>query len=91
MNRQDKQVGQTVASPIRQRTVALYGRKTTIKLEQPFWQAMGEIAQARGCSMSALIRSVGARRVEGSLTSAVRVFVLELSCRCLNQHVCSFD
>ena len=77
MNRRDKQVGQPVASTKRQRSVKLSGHKTSIKLEEPFWQAIGEIAQARGCSISALIRSVAAKRVDGNLSSTVRVFVLE--------------
>jgi predicted DNA-binding ribbon-helix-helix protein len=57
--------------------VKLSGHKTSIKLEEPFWQAIGEIAQARGCSIPALIRSVAAKRVDGNLSSIVRVFVLE--------------
>ena len=77
MNRRDKQIGRTVASTKRQRSVKLSGHKTSIKLEEPFWQAIGEIAQARGCSISALIRSVAAKRVDGNLSSTVRVFVLE--------------
>ena len=77
MNRRDKQVGQPVASTKRRRSVKLSGHKTSIKLEEPFWQAIGEIAQARGCSISALIRSVAAKRVDGNLSSTVRVFVLE--------------
>ena len=44
MNRRDKQVGQPVASTKRQRSVKLAGHKTSIKLEEPFWHAIGEIA-----------------------------------------------
>ena len=77
MNRRDKQIGRTVASTKRQRSVKLSGHKTSIKLEEPFWQAIGEIAQARGCTISALIRSVAAKRVDGKLSSTGRVFVLE--------------
>ena len=72
-----RQVSQTVASTRRQRSVKLSGRKTSIKLEEPFWQAVDKIAQARGCSMSALIRSVAAKRGESNLSSDMRVFVLE--------------
>jgi predicted DNA-binding ribbon-helix-helix protein len=55
--------------------VKLSGHKPSIKLEEPFWQAIGEIAQARGCSISALIRSVAAKRVDDKLSSTVRVFL----------------
>jgi predicted DNA-binding ribbon-helix-helix protein len=77
MNRQDKQVGQTVASPIRKRSVKVAGRKTSVTLEEPFWQALREIATERGITTAALLNSIAGKRVEGNLSSAVRVFVPE--------------
>ena len=55
MNRQDKQAGQTVTSPIRKRSVVVSGHKTRVSLEEPFWQALHDIAAACGLSMTALI------------------------------------
>jgi predicted DNA-binding ribbon-helix-helix protein len=77
MNRQDKQVGQTVASPIRKRSVKVAGHKTSISLEEPFWQALREIAREREMTTGALLNSIASKRVEANLSSAVRVFVLE--------------
>jgi predicted DNA-binding ribbon-helix-helix protein len=70
MNRQDKQVGQTVASPIRKRSVKVPGRKSSVR-------ALHEIARARGSTLSALVNSVHQQRKQGNLSSALRVFVLE--------------
>jgi predicted DNA-binding ribbon-helix-helix protein len=77
MNRQDGQVGQTVASRILKRSVVLFGRKTSVSLEEPFWQALREIATERGITTGALLNSIASKRVEGNLSSALRVAVLE--------------
>jgi predicted DNA-binding ribbon-helix-helix protein len=59
------------------RGVSFSGRKTSISLEEPFWQVLDEIATARGMARSALIASIDDKRTEGNLSSALRVFVLE--------------
>ena len=64
-------------SPILKRSVMLLGRKTSISLEEPFWQALREIAAEREITTSTLLNSIASKRVEGNLSSALRVFVLE--------------
>jgi predicted DNA-binding ribbon-helix-helix protein len=59
------------------RSVSFSGRKTSVTLEEPFWQALHEIATARGMTRSALIASIAEKRSEGNLSSALRMFVLE--------------
>ena len=54
------------------------GRKTSVSLEEPFWQALREIATARGLTVRALIGLVDEKREQGNLSSALRVFVLAL-------------
>ena len=66
-----------MSSPVLKRSVVLSGRKTSISLEEPFWQALREIARERGITTAALLISIASKRVEGNLSSAVRVFVLE--------------
>lgn len=56
------------------RNIRLSGRKTSIRLEPEFWAALDEIASKRGVKRSAVIEDV---QTDGSLTSAVRVAVLE--------------
>ena len=60
---------------IRKRSVLIAGHPTSVSLEAPFWDALKEIAAARGCSVGALVESVDDSR-EGNLSSALRVFVL---------------
>ena len=64
-------------SPILKRSVTLLGHQTSISLEEPFWQALREIATERGITTAALLNSIASKRVEGNLSSALRVFVLE--------------
>jgi predicted DNA-binding ribbon-helix-helix protein len=51
-------------------------RKTSISLEDDFWQALREIASLRRVSLSRLISSIDADREFANLSSAIRLFVL---------------
>jgi predicted DNA-binding ribbon-helix-helix protein len=64
------------ASGIVKRSVSIAGHRTSVSLEAPFWDALNEIAQARGASMQQLIGAIDAGRGEQNLSSAIRVFVL---------------
>ena len=77
MNEQERHSAQMISSPILKRSVMLLGHKTSISLEEPFWQALREIATERGITTAALLNSIASKRVEGNLSSALRVFVLE--------------
>jgi predicted DNA-binding ribbon-helix-helix protein len=59
------------------RSVSISGHRTSISLEQPFWDALREIADQRGLSVQALVGKIDAGRGEQNLSSAIRVFVLE--------------
>jgi predicted DNA-binding ribbon-helix-helix protein len=59
------------------RSVAVAGHRTSISLEEPFWDALREIAGRRGLSVQALIGEIDAGREVQNLSSAIRVFVLE--------------
>jgi len=60
---------------IRKRSVLLSGHPTSVTLEEPFWEALKELAQRRGLSVNALIEEIDQTR-EGNLSSAIRVHVL---------------
>ena len=51
-------------------------RLAKLTLEDVFWEALREIAAARGMSVNALVTEIDAGRT-GNLSSAVRVFVLQ--------------
>tara|TARA_R110000772_G_scaffold268571_1_gene396526 strand:+ start:273577 stop:273819 length:243 start_codon:yes stop_codon:yes gene_type:complete len=58
------------------RSVLVAGHHTSLTLEDVFWEALREIAAARGMSVNALVTEIDAGRT-GNLSSAVRVFVLQ--------------
>jgi predicted DNA-binding ribbon-helix-helix protein len=63
-------------SSIGKHTVVVKKRKTSITLEDDFWQALREIAELRRVSLSRLISSIDADREFANLSSAIRLFVL---------------
>lgn len=59
------------------RSLTVAGHRTSISLEDPFWQALTEIAAERGISASALVAEIDKNRTaERNLSAAIRVFVL---------------
>jgi len=57
--------------------MTISGHRTSITLEQPFWDALKEIACHDKLSVTELVRQIDSgREGSGSLTSAVRVFIL---------------
>ncbi|SDN79025.1 Ribbon-helix-helix domain-containing protein [Methylobacterium phyllostachyos] len=58
-------------------SVMIAGHRTSVSLEDPFWAALREVAEARGQSVQALIGAIDAGRGGQNLSSAIRVFVLE--------------
>ena len=58
------------------RSVAIAGHRTSVSLEAPFWDALKDIAAARGASVQALVAEIDAGRAGANLSSAIRVFVL---------------
>jgi predicted DNA-binding ribbon-helix-helix protein len=66
----------SMKSAIVKRSVVLAGHKTSVSLEEPFWQGLKDIAQRRHQPLSELIASIDAKRDLGNLSSAVRLFVL---------------
>jgi predicted DNA-binding ribbon-helix-helix protein len=57
-------------------SVAVAGHRTSVSLEQPFWDELQTIARERGVSAQALIAEIDAGRAGQNLSSAIRVFVL---------------
>jgi predicted DNA-binding ribbon-helix-helix protein len=61
---------------LRKRSLSIAGHRTSVSLEEPFWDALKEIADARGRSVQALVGEIDAAREGRNLSSAIRVFVL---------------
>tara|TARA_R110000868_G_scaffold143253_1_gene361166 strand:+ start:3818 stop:4048 length:231 start_codon:yes stop_codon:yes gene_type:complete len=59
------------------RSVSISGHRTSISLEQPFWEALKEVACSADVSVNELVRRIDETRdAEGNLSGAVRVYVL---------------
>jgi predicted DNA-binding ribbon-helix-helix protein len=58
------------------RSVSIAGHRTSISLEEPFWEGLREIAARESLSVQALIGRIDAERGGQNLSSAIRVFVL---------------
>ena len=58
------------------RNVSVDGRRTSLRLEPPMWDALEEIARREKMTIHQLCTQVDARRHESSLTAAIRVFTL---------------
>ena len=63
------------AGIVRKRSVVIAGHRTSVSMEQAFWDELKRIADREGRSLGALITEVDKRR-SGNLSSALRVHVL---------------
>lgn len=65
------------AANVAKRSLDIAGHWTSVSLESPFWEALGEIAAERKLSLAALVAEIDrARTPATNLSSAIRVFVL---------------
>ncbi|MEX0307079.1 MAG: ribbon-helix-helix domain-containing protein [Ruegeria sp.] len=59
------------------RSLTLQGHRTSVSLEDEFWQAFREIAQSKRLPINVLAAEIDAERdPETGLASAIRVFIL---------------
>ena len=61
---------------LKKRSVRIGGHDTSITLEEPFWNALRDIAAAQNVSVNALISEIDENR-NGNLSSALRVYILQ--------------
>jgi predicted DNA-binding ribbon-helix-helix protein len=64
-------------SSIIKRSIVLAGHKTSVSLEDAFWRALKEIAGGRQITLSDLVSAIDSERLQGNLSSAIRLFVLD--------------
>jgi predicted DNA-binding ribbon-helix-helix protein len=63
-------------SAIVKRSVVLAGHKTSVSLENEFWEGLRQIADREKTTMSALLQQIDKGRRYANLSSAIRIFVL---------------
>lgn len=61
------------------RSFQIRGHRTSISLEEPFWEALREIAEDEEKSISALVAEIDSKRdaMASGLSCAIRVFILD--------------
>jgi predicted DNA-binding ribbon-helix-helix protein len=64
-------------SPVVKRSILVAGHKTSVSLEEAFWNGMKEISGLRSMTLSELVREIDNNRPHGNLSSAIRLFVLD--------------
>jgi predicted DNA-binding ribbon-helix-helix protein len=64
-------------SPVIKRSIVIAGHKTSVSLEDAFWQGLKDIAAARDMTLSELVASIDTDRRHGNLSSGIRLFVLD--------------
>jgi len=64
------------ATTIRKRSVVIAGHRTSVSLEDIFWEQLQVLAKRQRLSVNALVESIDRERA-ANLSSAIRVFVLE--------------
>ena len=58
------------------KSLILSGHKTSVALENDFWTALEMIAKNKSLSTDSIIQTIDKKERNGSLASALRVFIL---------------
>jgi predicted DNA-binding ribbon-helix-helix protein len=66
-----------MATSVIKHSIVIAGHKTSVSLEDCFWNGLKEIARRRDLSLSNLVSAVGSERANANLSSALRVFVFQ--------------
>ena len=61
---------------VRKRSLTLAGHRTSVSLEDAFWDALNDIAKARGVTMTALVREIDEARGVTALSQSLRAYAL---------------
>jgi predicted DNA-binding ribbon-helix-helix protein len=67
--------GRGMKTAVIKRSIFINGRKTSVSLENEFWDALREIAAQAKIALSTLVEQIDAERNNINLSSAIRVFV----------------
>jgi predicted DNA-binding ribbon-helix-helix protein len=64
-------------SAILKRSIVIARHKTSVSVEDAFWDGLKEIGRERHMTLSDLVAAIDAERQHGNLSSAIRLFVLD--------------
>ena len=63
-------------STVVKRSIVVAGHKTSVSLEDAFWEGLKEIANTKRKTLSELVSGIDIDREHTNLSSAIRLFVL---------------
>ena len=63
-------------SSVLKRSIVIARHKTSVSLEDEFWNSLKEIAGERGMTVAELVAAIDGEREHANLSSAIRLFVL---------------
>jgi predicted DNA-binding ribbon-helix-helix protein len=63
------------------RSLVIAGHRTSVSLEEAFWNALKALAESRSHSINALVAEIDANRGQANLSSAIRVFLFQSASR----------
>ncbi len=61
---------------LKKRSFTLCGHRTSIALENEYWDALESIANQRSCSLSQVVSQIDNRRGQTPLASSLRIAIL---------------
>lgn len=65
-------------SHIRKRSMVVAGKKTSFSLEDEFWSLLKQVAASEGTTMQLIVERINQQRQLPNLSSAIRVYLLEI-------------
>jgi predicted DNA-binding ribbon-helix-helix protein len=77
LRQQRRVVGRGMKSRVRHRSVTIRHRRTSVCVEDVFWDCLKEIAKSRKQHLHHLIEEIDRDRQYANLSSAIRLFVLQ--------------
>jgi predicted DNA-binding ribbon-helix-helix protein len=69
--------GNPGTSSVNKRSIIFAGRKTSVNVEDAFWDGLKKIAAARKIKLGDLVSEIDSKRQHPNLSSAIRLFVLD--------------
>lgn len=64
-------------SLVTKRSIVIAGHKTSVSLEDAFWDELKIFAEQQRMTLSSVVNDIDTKRDGGNLSSAIRLFVLQ--------------
>jgi predicted DNA-binding ribbon-helix-helix protein len=68
---------ESMQSPVVKRSIVIGGHKTSVSLEDEFWNGLKQVAASRSVTLSELVGTIDLNRKNANLSSTLRLFLLD--------------